>query len=156
MNAAERLLCEGAAQSVALECDDRRIDYGALRDAVRRSGGAWRSLGVKPGTRAVIFARDSIDWVIAYLGVIWAGGVAIGVNPRLPAADLAPILVDSEVHFVWCDADDAAALCKLAAALAAPLAVVANGGADAVDWRQAFGAAMPIDACERRDDDAAL
>ena len=156
MNAAERLLCEGAAQSVALECDDRRIDYGALRDAVRRSGGAWRSLGVHPGTRAVIFARDSIDWVIAYLGVIWAGGVAIGVNPRLPAADLAPILVDSEVRFVWCDADDAAALCKLAAALAAPLTVVANGGADAVDWRQAFGAAMPIDACERRDDDAAL
>jgi len=156
MNAAERLLSGGAARSVALECGDERIDYGTLRDAVRRSGGAWRVLGIGPGTRVVIFARDSIDWVVAYLGVIWAGGVAIGVNPRLPAADLAPILVDSEVRFIWCDADDAAALCTLAASLPVPPVVVANGGNEGIDWPNALGAATPIEACERRNDDPVL
>ncbi len=156
MNAAERLLCEGAARSVALECADERIDYGSLRDAVRRSGGAWRALGVEPGTRAVIFARDSIGWVVAYLGVIWAGGVAIGVNPRLPAADLAPILADSEVQFVWCDAEDASMLRAIVQALPAAPVVVANGGDGETDWPDALAAAAPIDACARRDDDPAL
>ena len=156
MNAAERLLCEGAPRSVALECGDDRIDYAALRESVRRAGGAWRALGVEPGTRVVILARDSIDWVVAYLGVVWAGGVAIGINPRLPAADLAPILAESEVRFVWCDEDVAAACCALAATLPAPPAVVARGGPGAVDWTAALRAATPIDACDRRDDDPAL
>jgi acyl-coenzyme A synthetase/AMP-(fatty) acid ligase len=156
MNAAERLLCEGAARSVALECADEHIDYGSLRDAVRLSGGAWRALGMEPGTRVVIFARDSIDWVVAYLGVIWAGGVAIGVNPRLPAADLAPILADSEVRFVWCNAEDASMLRAIARALPATRVIAANGGDGETDWPRALAAATPIDACARRDDDPAL
>ena len=156
MNAAERLLCEGADRAVALECGDERIDYGTLRESVRRAGGAWQSLGVDAGARVVILARDSIDWVVAYLGVIWAGGVAVGVNPRLPPADLAPILADSEVRFVWCDEDEAAGVCALAASLAAPPVVVANGGHDGVDWPSALRAAAPIEPCARRDDDPAL
>jgi acyl-coenzyme A synthetase/AMP-(fatty) acid ligase len=156
MNAAERLLCEGAARSIALQCGDKRISYGELREAVRKSGGAWVSLGVQPDSRVVIFARDSIDWVVAYLGVIWAGGVAIGVNPRLPAVDLAPILVDSEVRFLWCDGDDAATLCALAASLPGSPLVVANGGNEAVDWPRALAAARHVEACKRDDDDAAL
>ena len=156
MNAAERLLCVGADRSVALECGAERIDYGALRDAVRRAGGAWQSLGLEAGGRVVILARDSIDWVVAYLGVIWAGGVAIGVNPRLPPADLAPILADSDVRYVWCDMDEAAGCCALARSLPAPPVVVANGGGDGIDWKSALGAATPIGPCERRDDDPAF
>jgi len=95
MNAAERLLCVGADRAVALECDGDRIDYGALRAAVRRAGGAWRALGVAPGSRVAVLAPDSIDWVVAYLGVIWAVGFAIGINPHIPHGDLAPILAES-------------------------------------------------------------
>ena len=156
MNAAERLLCAGADRAVALECGDGRIDYATLRESVRRAGGAWQSVGVDAGARVVILARDSIDWVVAYFGVIWAGGVAIGVNPRLPPADLAPILADSEVRFVWCDEDEASGVCALAASLAAPPVVVANGGHDGVDWPSALRAAAPIEPCERRDEDPAL
>lgn len=156
MNAAERLLSEGAARSTAIECGEAHISYGDLRDAVRSSGGAWRSLGVLPGTRVVVFARDSIEWVVAYLGVIWAGGVAIGVNPRLPPADLAPILADSEVGLLWCDGDDATALSRLAASLPSRLVVVASGGGAAVDWSTAQASAGPIDAIPRDDGDPAL
>ncbi|MGB0129243.1 MAG: AMP-binding protein, partial [Rhodocyclaceae bacterium] len=101
MNAAECLLSVGADAAIALECADERLSYAALRAAVRRSAGAWRELGLLPGDRVIVFAPDGIDWVIAYLGAIWAGGVAIGVNARLPMADLGPILADGEVRFVW-------------------------------------------------------
>lgn len=103
MNAAERLIASGADDAIALECGDDRMRYAQLREQVRRAAGAWRARGVQPGDRVFVIAPDSIDWVVAYLGVIWAGGVAVGVNPRLPAAELAPILEDSAPRFVWCE-----------------------------------------------------
>ncbi|AMO24281.1 benzoate-CoA ligase family protein [Ramlibacter solisilvae] len=103
MNAAEQLLATGADGTTALECGDQRMTYAQLREQVRRCAGAWRSRGVEPGDRVFVIAPDSIDWVVAYLGVIWTGGVAVGVNPRLPAAELLPILDDSAPRFVWCE-----------------------------------------------------
>jgi acyl-coenzyme A synthetase/AMP-(fatty) acid ligase len=103
MNAAERLLETGAHNAIALECGDDRVTYAQLREQVRRAAGAWRARGVEPGDRVFVIAPDSIDWVVAYLGVIWAGGVAVGVNPRLPPAELAPILDDSAPRLVWCE-----------------------------------------------------
>lgn len=103
MNAAERLLGTGEPGAIALECGDDRITYAQLRERVRRCASAWRARGVGAGDRVFVIAPDSIDWVIAYLGVIWAGGVAVGVNPRLPAAELVPILADSASRFVWCE-----------------------------------------------------
>ena len=40
---------------------------------------------------------DGIDWAIAWLGAVWAGGVAVGVNPRIPAAEWQAVL--DEAHF---------------------------------------------------------
>lgn len=127
MNAAQTLLQTGAAQAVALECGLERLSYAALRQCVRQAGGAWQGLGLRAGERVIIFAPDSIDWVVAYLGVIWAGGVAIGVNPRLAMSELAPILSESEVRFVWCEADSVAPLKPLLADLAPPPILVASG-----------------------------
>ena len=156
MNAAECLLAAGDDHAVALECGDQRTTYAQLREAVRRAAGAWRALGVDAGTRVVIFAPDSVDWVIAYLGVIWAGGVAIGVNPRLALADLGPIVADSEVRHVWCEADAAPGIGILAGTLPTAPTVVAPGGHEGPDWSAALRAARGIDACAKADDDPAL
>jgi acyl-coenzyme A synthetase/AMP-(fatty) acid ligase len=103
MNAAERLLEIGADNAIALECGDVCMTYAQLREQVRRCACVWRARGVEPGDRVFIVAPDSTDWVVAYLGAIWAGGVAVGINPRLPAAELALILEDSAPRVVWCE-----------------------------------------------------
>jgi acyl-coenzyme A synthetase/AMP-(fatty) acid ligase len=156
MNAAQRLLQAGADDAVALECGEDRITYGELRTAVARAGGAWRALGVAAATRVIVFAPDSIDWVIAYLGVIWAGGVAIGVNPRLGLGDLGPIVNDSEVRYIWCEADAAPGVAILARTLEAAPVVVAAGCAEARDWRAELAGAAPIAALARDHEDPAL
>jgi len=156
MNAAECLLSVGADDAVALQCGDERITYGELRDAVRCTAGAWRSLGLDAGTRVVVFAPDSIDWVIAYLGVIWAGGVAIGANPRLGLADLAPIVADSEVRYIWCEADASAGVCAMAKTLPIPPAVVSAGNGMGLVWSATLRTAAGIEASERQDEDPAL
>ncbi len=156
MNAAERLLSVGGDDTVALECGNRRIRYGELRAAVARAAGAWTGLGVGPGTRVIVFAPDSIDWVIAYLGAIRAGGVAIGVNPRLSAADLAQIVADSEVRLLWGTAETASVLRAAADAVPGSPTVVSTGSGVGVDWNDTMAAAAAIEACARERQDPAL
>ena len=113
MNAAESLLSEGDDGRIALECGDSLTSYSALRDAVGHAAGAWRSLGLQIGDRVLVYAPDSVDWVIAYLGVIWAGGVAIGLNSRLFEKELSVVLADCGARFIFCDPSSVAALQRL-------------------------------------------
>ncbi len=134
MNAAHTLLQDGAPEVIALECADQRLSYAELRQRVRQAAGAWQSRGLQLGQRVIVFAPDSIEWVVTYLGVIWAGGVAIGVNPRLAMTELAPILLESEVRFIWCEPESAAALMPVLAGMAnAPDLIVSGSEAAAVE-----------------------
>jgi acyl-coenzyme A synthetase/AMP-(fatty) acid ligase len=105
MNSAAYLLEMGEPQKVAIESDDGSITYGRLRDRVARAAAAWRSLGVRGGDRVLVLAPDSIDWVVAYLGAIWAGGVAVGLNSRLPERELSTIVAESGARCAWCSLD---------------------------------------------------
>ena len=113
MNAAEALLSAGDDSRVALECGDSLISYSELRDVVRRAAGAWRSLGLQSGDRILVCAPDSIDWVIAYLGAIWAGGVAVGLNSRLFEKELSVVLADCGARFIFCESGGVATLERL-------------------------------------------
>ena len=152
MNAAETLLATGDPTAEAIVCGDDRISYGELRQRIAVAAGAWQALGLRKGGRAIIYAPDSIEWVVAYLGAVWAGGVAVAVNPRLPIDELVPILAESEAGLVWCEealAADLVAQAKqeipgLLVACPTPLA-------DTSDWSAAMDSApaiapMPLDA----------
>ncbi len=136
LNAAQTLLQAGEPDAVALECGSETLSYATLRQRVRQAAGAWHALGLRTGDRVIVTAPDSIDWVTAYLGVIWAGGVAIGVNPRLATSELAPIVSESEVAFIWCESESVPSLAPLLAQLALPTVLVDNGGSDSVWARQ--------------------
>ncbi len=92
MNAAQVLLADHDDARVALVCGSEEMSRGELREAVARAGAKWRARGVRRGDRVAIKLPDGFDWVVAYLGVIWAGGVAVGVNPRVPAKEWLAIL----------------------------------------------------------------
>ncbi|HSN33389.1 MAG TPA: AMP-binding protein [Ideonella sp.] len=104
MNAAQTLLAGGDDSHPALVCGSESVTRGELRQAVARAAGAWRSRGLVRGDRVAIKLVDGIDWVVAWLGVIWAGGVAVGVNPRVPAEEWAAILGAADFRFVLADA----------------------------------------------------
>ena len=85
LNAAALLLAGHDPAHGALACGDERMNYGELVRAVARAASAWRALGVGPGDPVALQVSDGIDGVVAHLGAIWAGGVAVFVNPRMPA-----------------------------------------------------------------------
>lgn len=86
MNAAELLLrARGGLDDgqIALACEGEAVARGELRERVARLAGGWQRFGLRPGQVVAIRLDDGIAWVEAWLSVIWAGGVAVGVNPRL-------------------------------------------------------------------------
>lgn len=151
MNAAEYLLATGRDETTAIECGDARISYRALRDAVARAAALWRARGLAPDDRVLIFAPDSIDWVVAYLGAIWAGGVAVGLNSRLFERELAAILRECRARFVWCTPDAAPQLERLAQGAPQPPQPIA-----AADFAAALRATAPMPPAPRSDEDMAL
>ena len=120
MNAASYLLATGESSATALECGEERLSYGELRAAVAHAAGAWRARGLEQGERVLIFAPDNIPWVIAYLGAVWAGGVAVGLNSRLFERDLSIVLSESGARFIWCREGSRALLERLLANIADP------------------------------------
>jgi acyl-coenzyme A synthetase/AMP-(fatty) acid ligase/rubrerythrin len=106
MNAAQVLLADHDDARVALVCGSEQLSRGDLREAVARAATKWRTRGVRRGDRVAIKLPDGIDWVIAYLGVIWAGGVAVGVNPRVPANEWLAILDAAGFVFILAETPD--------------------------------------------------
>jgi acyl-coenzyme A synthetase/AMP-(fatty) acid ligase/rubrerythrin len=105
-NAAHVLLGEHAAGCIALVCGTAQITHGELRDRVARAGAAWRARGLGRGERVAVKLTDGIDWVVAYLGAIWAGGVAVGVNPRVPPLEWRAILDAAGFRFILAEPGD--------------------------------------------------
>ncbi len=126
MNAAEYVLSRGEDAKVAIVCEGARITYAELREAVARAGAYWQQRGLQPGQRVLVLAPDSIDWVIAYLGAIWAGGVAVGLNSRLFERELSIILAESGARIVYCEPTFVSTLSRLVAGLSPAPELVTN------------------------------
>jgi acyl-coenzyme A synthetase/AMP-(fatty) acid ligase/rubrerythrin len=93
INAAALLLDGPDARRTALLCvGGESLDYGTLRDRAARTAAVWQSRGVGPGHRVAIKLPDGADWVTAFLGTIWCGAIAVGINPRVPATEWQYIL----------------------------------------------------------------
>jgi acyl-coenzyme A synthetase/AMP-(fatty) acid ligase len=151
VNAAAYLLEVGEREKVAIESDDGSITYARLRDRVARAAGAWRSLGLGEGDRVLVLAPDSIGWVEAYLGAIWAGGVAVGLNSRLLERELSVIVGESGARFSWCGSETVELFERCAKA--------AGGGPELVSESQfepLLDDQTPVEAAERDADDPAF
>jgi acyl-coenzyme A synthetase/AMP-(fatty) acid ligase len=151
MNAAAYLLATGQAGATALECGTERLSYGELRVAVGRAAGAWRARGLMQGERVLVFAPDGVAWAIAYLGAIWAGGVAVGLNSRLFERELSVVLSESEARFIWCNESSRALLERLLASIANPPQLVIDS-----QWSASLSTFDPVPAAELPDDAPAI
>jgi acyl-coenzyme A synthetase/AMP-(fatty) acid ligase len=151
VNAASYLLVTGKPGATALECGAERLSYDELRAAVARAAGAWRARGLEQGERVLVFAPDGIAWAIAYLGAIWAGGVAVGLNSRLFERELSVVLSESDARYIWCNESSRALLERLLVGNANPPQLVID-----TQWSARLPAIEPVAAAELPDDAPAI
>jgi acyl-CoA synthetase (AMP-forming)/AMP-acid ligase II len=76
----------------------RRISFAELAQSVANAARALIACGVAPGERVAVWAPNSLEWIVAALGVTTAGGVLVPVNTRFRGAEAAYILARSNAR----------------------------------------------------------
>lgn len=109
MNAADELLAPTRVaahpERVALLFDGERITYADLLTRINQFANGLRELGIDREQRVMLMLKDSPQMVSALLGCIKAGAVAVPINLRASAADLAGMLNDSRAKLLLIDSE---------------------------------------------------
>ena len=85
----------GRAHKTALIDDVGALSYASLSAQIRCFAGGIQALGLQREDRVFLLMQDSSDWVVAFLGCLYAGVVPVAVNTLLTTEDYAYMLTDS-------------------------------------------------------------
>lgn len=88
----------------------RRVTWGELDDEVSRVATGFGEAGAVAGYRVLLVLGNRIEFITGYLGALRAQLVAVPVNPRSTANELARMLADSGARVVVAEDDTAATL----------------------------------------------
>ena len=81
----------------ALVFPDRRISYAALDARARRWGKAFVAMGIEPGQNVGILLPTRPEFVEVLFGIAMAGAVAVPLNARYQAHELAFVVGDADL-----------------------------------------------------------
>jgi len=79
---------------------DGSLSYPELFEQAQRFAGAVVSCGLAPGERVGIWTYNSVEWIVAALGLWQAGCVLVPVNTRFKGGEAADILGRSGVRLL--------------------------------------------------------
>jgi acyl-CoA synthetase (AMP-forming)/AMP-acid ligase II len=71
---------------------DVRLSWSQLRDEVRTAARFYIARGVRPGERVAVWAPNTYHWVVAALGVHYAGATLVPINTRFTGHEALDIL----------------------------------------------------------------
>jgi long-chain acyl-CoA synthetase len=77
----------------------RKITFERLREEARSFASSLIALGFHQGDKVGIVCENSIEWIVSYLGISCAGGVAVPVYYELKAQEIEDALRRPEVRF---------------------------------------------------------
>jgi long-chain acyl-CoA synthetase len=154
MTSLATLLTESAAQHPnrpAVRLDDRALTYTELDEASARLAALLVDRDVRPGDAVGLMLPNTLEFAIAYYGILRAGAVVVPMNPLLKAREVAYYLSDSGARLLFATA--ASAEHTGPGADAAGAAVI---GVDA-NFAASLAAHEPVPASvPRADDDVAV
>ncbi len=88
------------ADRPALEFMGKRATYRQLLDLTDRAAKGFQELGVRPGVHVGLFLPNTPHYVIAFFGVLKAGGTVVNYSPLDAAEVLAHKVEDSETVMI--------------------------------------------------------
>ncbi len=74
------------------------LTFAELHEQVRRTAAAYRAKGLEPGGCVVLWAPNSIEWVVAGLAVTYAGGTLVPANSRYTAHEVVDLVERTNAH----------------------------------------------------------
>lgn len=79
-----------------------RFSYRRVADLAERLAAALIDLGAGEGRKVILYVPNSIQWVVAWLGILRAGGICVPITPIYTPHDLKYIATDSDAETVVC------------------------------------------------------
>jgi acyl-CoA synthetase (AMP-forming)/AMP-acid ligase II len=76
------------------------LSFAGLLDRVREVARGYVARGLRPGDRVVVWAPNSIDWVVAALAVSYAGGTLVPANSRYTGHEVAALVARTDARVV--------------------------------------------------------
>ncbi|WP_010185008.1 class I adenylate-forming enzyme family protein [Sphingomonas sp. PAMC 26605] len=107
--------CTEHAAKTFLIAGDERLTFGEVHAAAARVAATLVGAhGVAPGDRIGIAMRNSPSWIVLYMGITMAGGVATLLNGWWQSEELAAAMADVECSLVFADPPRAKRLAAIA------------------------------------------
>jgi long-chain acyl-CoA synthetase len=78
------------------------FSYRRLNDLSQRFAGALTDLGIAKGDRVMVYIANSIQWVIAFLGIQKIGAVVVPVSPIYTSHEITYMIRDCGIQAVIC------------------------------------------------------
>ena len=101
----------------------RTLTWGESADASRRMASALLSMGLRPGDKVAILAKNSAEWFLADIAIAMAGLISVPIYPTAGADTISHVVQHSEAKAVFVGKLDNAEVA--AAAIAANIPKIA-------------------------------
>ena len=121
--------------SPCLTLADQTLSYSEVDKLTNRLANGLLSLGVVPGQRVAILGENSLEHLLLFMACSKTGAVAVSLNYRLAAAELAFILGDADTRvLLMLDDSLLGTLEVLRSQLPAELQVLARSAEQGIEW----------------------
>jgi long-chain acyl-CoA synthetase len=94
-----RRLPRKVAFQVKVGRDFRTLSFAELQRRAADFGAALIALGLRPGDRVAIICENGLEWVVAYLGTVMAGGVGMPLYTEFKGAEVSSLIRQGEARF---------------------------------------------------------
>ncbi len=84
----------------AIVCGTRRVIWSEFDEMIERTAYGFVEAGLAPGDRACVMLDNRLEYLVAMLAAIRAGGIAIPLGTRLGPSDIEHVLRDAEPKLV--------------------------------------------------------
>ncbi|HET6562944.1 MAG TPA: long-chain-fatty-acid--CoA ligase [Marmoricola sp.] len=129
----------------ALRFEGEGLSWAQLEERVASLAAAFARRGVGVGSRVAIVMSNRPEYVEIVLAANSLGAMAVPVNFRLSADEIAYILQDSGATVVACDSDFTEPVREAVAGLDAGVTVVVRGGAETGEGAEQYDALLSED-----------
>jgi long-chain acyl-CoA synthetase len=96
-----------------LVLDDERVSFEGFARAALAVAHDLRERGLNKGDRVALVMRNLPEWPVVFMGALLAGAIAVPLNARWTATELAYAILDSGARFVFADGERLARLADL-------------------------------------------
>jgi len=119
----------------------RILTSGEVHERAAAVASAIRAAGLQRGDRVAIVAENSVDWLIADFGILYAGCVVVPIFASVAEDQLSYILGDSEAKLVFVGQPDIATRVRASVPAPPPIITFYQPGSAGFDAFVASGAA---------------